>query len=413
MRHRVGQRVTQALGRANRGDDDWAMYLGLAPGTMLAQSAVRYSIPADVRPDIDAALARLEGGWAQAEESAQQFWSTTDHKTIMSERQPDTPARKRPGRSRTAATAGSAVHEVTAVTRLWLGDPNSAAQAANQAALTLTNAGEIEHAAFWRYVQAQALYNDGTPGSTGRAIDALRDATQAGIATAWFVRLGRTLGELRGEQAIRLDDQPWLTWDEWINETGPSGIRRAVARCQTGLTGTHDEQAEALTLLGRIAGVIAERPTGNSVTDTVWNWPDTRRVEQRLWEVKTGEPDAIKREWVDQALGQVAAARPSRRLHVVGCVVTHLTTVKDDAAQAAREALALIHQDAVTALAQLLGDRLLDYAGRYGGGSAAERGAAREAVEHRLPRATWLTELFGPSNGRLIRREDVLRWFPS
>ena len=42
MRHRVGQRVTQALGRANRRSADWAMYLGLAPGfgTLLAQSAV-------------------------------------------------------------------------------------------------------------------------------------------------------------------------------------------------------------------------------------------------------------------------------------------------------------------------------------------------------------------------------------
>ena len=52
MRHRVGQRVTQALGRANRRDGDWAMYLGLTPGfgTVLAQSAVRQAIPIDVRP---------------------------------------------------------------------------------------------------------------------------------------------------------------------------------------------------------------------------------------------------------------------------------------------------------------------------------------------------------------------------
>ena len=68
MRHRVGQRVTQALGRANRRDGDWAMYLGLTPGfgTVLAQSAVRQAIPIDVRPVLDHALARLDGGWARA-----------------------------------------------------------------------------------------------------------------------------------------------------------------------------------------------------------------------------------------------------------------------------------------------------------------------------------------------------------
>nr|WSZ97419.1 hypothetical protein OH820_18710 [Streptomyces sp. NBC_00857] len=49
---------------------------------------------------------------------------------------------------------------------------------------------------------------------------------------------------------------------------------------------------------------------------------------------------------------------------------------------------------------------------RRGGGTAAERGAARESVEHRMPHGPWLAELLGPSNGRLIRRDDVLRRFP-
>lgn len=362
-----------------------------------------------MRPDIDAALARLDGGWPQARHEARQFWATDGPAGDAIDQQTTSPTRIRPGRTKAAATAGSAMHEVTAVTHLWLGDTDSAAEAAEQAALTLTNAGEIEHAAFWRYVQAQAHYIDGKPGSTGRAIDALRAATQAGTSTTWFARLRRVLGELRGEQATQVDDQPWLTWDEWIQEAGLGGIRRAVAQCRDGLTGTHDEQAMALVLLGRLAGVAAERPSGQGVTDAVWNWPGTRKVERRLWEVKTGVPGAIPRAWVDQALGQVAAARPSNRLHVVGCLLTRLTTIEDDAAQAARDALALVHHDAITTLADLLGERLLDYAARCGGGSAAERGSARNAVEHRLPRGPWLADLFGPSSGRIIRHDDILR----
>ncbi|MFD4253324.1 helicase C-terminal domain-containing protein [Amycolatopsis thermoflava] len=47
MRHRVGQRVTQALGRANRTATDRSLYLGLDPtfAQILADPAVRASIP--------------------------------------------------------------------------------------------------------------------------------------------------------------------------------------------------------------------------------------------------------------------------------------------------------------------------------------------------------------------------------
>jgi hypothetical protein len=138
-----------------------------------------------------------------------------------------------------------------------------------------------------------------------------------------------------------------------------------------------------------------------------------RKVERRLWEVKTGLPDTIPRAWADQAIGQVAAARPSYRLHVVGCLLTHLTTIENDAAQVARDALALVHHDAVTTLADLVGERLLDYAARCGSGSAAESGSARNAVEHCLPHGPWLADLFGPSSGRIIRRDDILQRYPA
>jgi hypothetical protein len=413
MRHRVGQRVTQALGRANRRAGDWAMYLGLSPGfgTLLAQSAVRQAIPADVRPVVDAALARLQSGWLGAHQEARDFWDKSGVLQVFTNT--TTPAsRVRPGRTRPAATAGSAADEVTAVTRLWLGDPIAAGEAAGRAAAALENAGEVEHAAFWRYVQGQTHYEEGVSGSTGRAIDALRAATQTGAATAWFVRLGRVLAELRGEQATHLDDQPWTTWDEWIAESGVAGVRRAVTRCRNAMTGTHDERAEALEILGRMAGVSAHRPSGQSVTDTVWNWAGPRRVERRLWEVKTGDPSAIPRDWVDQALGQIAEARPTARLKVVGCLLTHVTAIQDEAARAARDAICLVHVEAASNLADLLGDRLLDYASRSGEGSAAERGAAREAVEPRMPTGPWLAELLGPSKGDLVTRDDVIGRFP-
>jgi hypothetical protein len=411
MRHRVGQRVTQALGRANRRTGDWAMYLGLAPsfGTLLATSGVQAAIPRDVRPIIDAALTRISGGWQATQEAAAQFWSEQGNSSIAT---PSSQSqRPRPGRVRPAATAQSAAYEVTAITQLWLGDPQAAAQSASQAAAALDMVGEVEHAAFWRYVQAQAHYEERTTGSVGHAIDALRATTDRALGTVWFTRLRHVLAELRGQQASMTDELPWIIWDEWLRESGATGVRRAIDRCRTGITGSHDQQAEALMILGRMAGITASRPEGQGVSDAVWDWTSGRQIQRRLWEIKTGNPDRLPREWVDQVLGQVAGQGRSPRIRVVGCILTHLESIEEEAALAARDTLCLVHIDAVSALIDLLGDRLNSYAQRWGVGTAAERGAARELVESQMPSRAWLDALLSASGGRLIRREDVKERF--
>lgn len=410
MRHRVGQRVTQALGRANRDADDWAMYLGLSSsfGTLLAQTAVRQSIPAEVRPVVDDALDRAERGWGPNTEAANHFWSSNGRDPSPIDAAGG--SRTRPGRRRAASTAGSANDEVTAVTLMWRGDYERAALAAGEAANALQDAGEIEHAAFWQYVAAQALFLHGG-NARARAIDSLRTATESGAHTAWFVRLSKVLAELRGEQAAHTEEHLWTTWDEWIRRVRPAGVRRAIERCRAGLVGTHDQQAEALEILGRIAGAGSDRPSGTSVTDAIWTWPHRQGLERRLWEVKTGDADALPRGWVDQSLGQIAAEPASDRKRVVGCIMTQLDEVSDEAAKAASDSICIVSTDAVVELATRLSDRLTDYIELWGEGSATERGVAREQVEARLPSGSWLSKLLAPSKGAIVRREDVVAAF--
>lgn len=410
MRHRVGQRVTQALGRANRTSDDWAMYLGLSSsfGTLLAQTAVRQAIPSEVRPIVDDALARAEEGSAANGAAAKEFWGSKGARPVRVG--PAEQTRTRPGRVRAVSTAGSAGDEVSSVTLMWRGDYERAAAAALRAADTLNVAGEREHSAFWRYVAAHALYLNGGA-SRGRAIDELRVASEGGAHTAWFVRVSKVLAELRGEQAMHTEEHLWATWDEWIRSARPAGVRRAIELCRSRLAGSHDQQAEGIEILGRLAGAQAVRPSGTSVTDATWSWPRRGGSERRLWEVKTGDADALPRDWVDQSLGQIAAEAPSGRHRVVGCIVTHLTNVADDAAKAARDAVCIISLDAVAELATRLGDRLLEYVEVWGDGSAAERGAARERVEPKLPSGPWLSTLLAPSNGAIVPRETVVAAF--
>ena len=189
-------------------------------------------------------------------------------------------------------------------------------------------------------------------------------------------------------------------------------MQRAINRCRTEIIGTHNQRAEALATLGKIAGVEAFRRQGQSATDTVWNWSGNRQVERRLWEVKTGDPDRLPRSWVEQSLGQLAEEESSSRTHVVGCILTHLEEIEVEAAKAARDYLCLVHIDAVCALIDLLGARLSSYSEHWGG-TVGERGNSREFVEPLMPSGRWLDKLLSTSKGCLIRREDVNKIFPS
>jgi hypothetical protein len=92
--------------------------------------------------------------------------------------------------------------------------------------------------------------------------------------------------------------------------------------------------------------------------------------------------------------------------------MTPLDSVADDAAAAARDRVAILNNEAVAFLYDVMADRFRTYAGLWGAGTAAERGTARQAVEARIGRQGWLERLLSPSQGRVRRRGDVEAEFP-
>ena len=413
MRHRVGQQVTQALGRANRTENDSALYLGLDPGfaATLADSTVRASIGPDVNPAGRLALERHGQGWGPVESAARHFWDT--HRNPADEASTPTSSRRRPGRARPgrsqlgAQTADSADDEVTAITRLWLGDHAGAATRAAAAAEKLTSASEPEHSAFWRYVQAHILYDSGRASDLPIARRAVEDAVAAAPRTAWFVRLARTAESLSGRHVDpTAHDALFLSWDEWLREGG-ARLAARVAEARGHLTGTHDQRAEALEVLARLCGAVDDRPTGQSATDARWVWATPRKGQRRVWEVKTST-NPLPRDDVNQLLGQVREEQDRHpRASVVGCMLVACDSAERDASRAARNELALVHADAAITLFDFTAQVFAAYRTGYGSGSARERGAARAATEPRLPGSDWLTRLLSPTGGNILRAHDV------
>jgi hypothetical protein len=417
MRYRVGQRVTQALGRANRTPDDSALYIGLDPafGAVLADAPVQDALGRDVRTVVNDALEYHGGTWASVGRAARAFWDTHRHPGPERLVEPaTTTGRLRPGRgSRLANRGDSAAPEVNAVTRLWLGDSGGAAQQAHAAAQELRAQGEIEHAAFWEYVQAQSLYGSGRPADVAAARDALQTAVVSAPQTAWFVRLQRTIDALTGSATTTSDyDALFLGWDDWIRESG-TGVKRRLARARSQIEGTHDERAEALVVLARLCGAFGDRPTQQSATDARWVWASPRKGQRRVWEVKTGGPDRIPREDINQILGQMQDEQHSYQLsRVVGCLLTPFDELEDDAARAARDKIVVVTTAAATALLEAMTERFNAYYALYGTGTASERGQARQAVEPRIPAGDWLNTLLSPRALTVLRRADVDTLFP-
>ncbi|MDJ1132019.1 DEAD/DEAH box helicase family protein [Streptomyces iconiensis] len=422
MRHRVGQRVTQALGRANREQTDRALYLGLDPSfaQMLADPAVRKSIPTGIEPTIRAALETHEEGWKGAVRACAAFWEPASAEGEAAA--PTSPRRRtRPGRGSSGnSEVSSAEAEVSAATDLWLGDHSGAAQKADEAAALLTRAGETEHAAFWRYVEAHALFARGRPEDRAAARRALKDAIDGGPRTTWFRRLARTVADLEGSEHTADDtDRFFLAWDEWRREAGVR-LDRVLSEGRVLLTGSHDQQCEGLTRLARLVGASGERPPKKeqSATDCQWTWSTSKRAERRVWEVKTvpaGDPHPLSRGDVNQLLGQIeVATRRSAKTRVFGCLLTPATATQDDAAEAAHDKVALFNHGAAVRLYDVLADRLRQYDALCGDNNAEARGTARTRIEALLPQEDgWLGKLLAPTRGRLITADDVSVVFPS
>src|SRR5207247_137954 len=81
----------------------------------------------------------------------------------------------------------------------------------------------------------------------------------------------------------------------------------------------------------------ATRPAGQSATDARWSWADDfRKGHRRVWEVKTGTPDAVPRSYVNQVLGQITEERQRHPKAIVyGCLPVEGGQAASDAQRAA------------------------------------------------------------------------------
>lgn len=89
-----------------------------------------------------------------------------------------------------------------------------------------------------------------------------------------------------------------------------------------------------------------------------------------------------------------------------------MSEAADDAGEAARDKITLVHHPAAVRLFDILAGHLRQYAALCGDGSAEARGEARTKIEALLPPDRWLDRLLSPAQEQVIGADDIAALFP-
>jgi hypothetical protein len=384
---RFAQRVAQALGRCNRGENDRAVYLLTDPEflTRFSQRRVLDALPPDVSGDVYAALERADDGIGRGLEEASRFLAGEEYQ-----------AEPAPPRRAAEVPPPTAASEVDGFLALWREDYTRAAAVFDQVAQALSKTKE--HRAFWLAMRALALHLAARYGDAGAAAGsraALRAAASAGALSTFFTRLRLAEARLEGQAtAATADgrDQLFAAWDRLIDRYGTQGPRfeRWAAKLTGDLRGdNHDAVARAVAAVGtELLGLPANaRQATSGEEDAYWELPSPRRVLS--FEVKLApKSQRVTNDDIEQAEGATRALAAEREAPARGLLITPHDTI-DKTAEARLDLVRVLNREVLAGQADSLLDLLDDY--RHGwSDDATSRAARRRAVETSLPALDWL-----------------------
>ena len=406
MMQRLNQRIVQALGRCNRAEDDFGVYV-LADrrfGAHFGQESRRRGLPANVQAEIDLAENDTELADDALVTRVTTFLNCSfdDFDRGLAEVTANLP------QITDAPTPDDSAAEVTGWLELHSRQDYATAEqsfrARQEACETM---GLRELGAFAQWCEAKAAFLEGRRGdvaAAARSLDTLQHAIDRGGATSsWFNRLRSSLLRHRQQAAAVPAANPddfrvtaIHAFDELLERFGVGPrFERWRGRLSTGLASTsHDQYAEALETLGNLLGYKATRPTYGAATDCRWRGVFGNQREAVTWEAKI-EHDGSNNVYahaVGQAHNQSSRAETElgHQGYVVrGTIVTHLEQL-DPAAAASIGAIKVVRKDAVAALWTRVNELLGVYAGDWSADAPEARLMAADRVAPRLPTTGWL-----------------------
>jgi len=343
MRRRLNQRIIQALGRCNRSDNDYGIYV-LADrrfATHFGRESNRTGIPRNIIAEIDLAQDSSEIGQEelvhQIETYLNQDFNQYDADVTRYLAEVPVP----PPQPHLQDTSSD---EVIGWSALFQSKNYQIAADRFEACWEIAktnNLIEIGALHGWHWAKSlylQSLLND--PASRDKSLVTLEAAITRGGQSAWFNRMRASLNRARNvpiqEHQYGANDYSFAiltVFDDLLEKLGASGTRfdRWCQLLSEKLQAqNHSQYQEGLEILGNTLGYHATRPRYNAATDCRWRgiFGNTKEVVTFEAKIEDVPSNKIIASDIGQAHNQHTRASTEYEPQgyiVSGSIVTHLT----------------------------------------------------------------------------------------
>jgi Helicase C-terminal domain/DEAD/DEAH box helicase len=425
MRRRLNQRIVQALGRCNRAEGDYGVYV-LADkrfATHFGRESNREGIPSNMVAEIDAAQDGAEIDQADLVGKVQRFLNGD---FAVFDRENEAYRVQVPAAQPVPPGPDTSADEVVGWTALF-GSQNFAVAADRfescwDAALA---ANLRETGAFHGWNWAKALYLQSLLGEANaeeRALEVFERAITRGGTTSWFNRMRASLNRVRAAPAAApaADDYEAVllrSFDDHLERLGATGDRfeRFCDGISTALaSNTHSQFTEGLEKLGTLLGYTASRPRYQTATDCQWRGVFGNNKELLTIEAKVEHTrqTAISPADVGQAHNQFARASAEYQPHayvVRGTIITHMNDI-EPAADGAAGAIRIIPKNVALAIWNRVRLLLSLYRDRWSLDDMTARFASSERIRTRIPRTGWLIRALDHPERTVTEAQLLAEW---
>ncbi len=423
MKKRLNQRIVQALGRCNRSDDDYGLYI-LADqrfATYFSPESSREGLPRNIIAEIDMAQDSAEDDLKNVVREVRQFLNKNfdqyDEKMHASLRNvPDQTLS-------TTIAPDTSSKEVLGWTALFAyNNYYIAADRFEECWSAFRDSPLLALGAFHGWLWAKALYLQslqGEPSAKENSLRVLEEVIQKGGGqSGWFNRMRASLNRARQVADPLRDITPHEYANELLNAfdshleklgTWGDKFEQWCRKLTTQLeSDSHNEYQEGLEKLGKLLGYQATRPKNSSAPDGLWRGVFGNAREVITFEAKI-EHDAsqpIAARDIGQAHNQRTRAESEFPGYTIReTIVTHLTALTPDAESSAGS-VKILEKGAILALwgrAKLLLSRYRD---GWSLDNIAARQASVETIRARLPKTGWLIKALDASE-RFISADQL------
>lgn len=431
MIKRLNQRIIQSLGRCNRAQNDYAVYI-LAGNEFVAhfgRDSNRNSIPKNIMAEIDMAEDMADESVNKLEKTIEDFLTGqfSDFDSKLEELLAGVPDFNT---TNGEAEDNIVEDEITAWSAMFHSkNYTTASKKFEECAIKTRDAKKLEMSAFMGWCYAKALYLDCVlrqSGNKNKALDALEDAINRGGHLTWFNIMRASLNRERGEivksqNTIEDDYQQYVieAFDRKLEKVGERGnkFEQWSRRLHEKLDSQkHNEFLDGFAELGAILGYDTYRPKHNSASDCNWigifgNYKEAITFEAKIEHIPGNKIDSKA---IGQAHNQFHTAKEryeNRGFKIRSVIITHLKEMEDSAKSSIGD-IKIIHKEAIIKLWEKVKKILLDYRSNWSADDIHQRRMSAEAIRTKIPSKSWLSKAIDSDNHFITTDILLKEWNP-